>query len=37
MFLIPWCVSVAKIDMLGFWSMVDFIAELGIGFFMFGT
>ena len=33
MFLIPWCVSVAKIDMLGFWSMVDFIAELGIGFF----
>lgn len=33
MFLIPWCVSVAKIDMLGFWSLVDFIAELGIGFF----
>jgi NADH-quinone oxidoreductase subunit A len=33
MFLIPWCVSVAKLDLLGFWSMVDFIIELGIGFF----
>lgn len=33
MFLIPWCVSVAKLDLLGFWSMVDFLVELGIGFF----
>ena len=33
MFLIPWCVSIAKLDLLGFWSMMDFIFELGIGFF----
>lgn len=33
MFLIPWCVSLAKLDLLGFWSMVDFLLELGIGFF----
>ena len=33
MFLIPWCVSLAKLDLLGFWSMVDFLFELGVGFF----
>jgi len=33
MFLIPWCVSLAKLNLLGFWSMMDFIFELGIGFF----
>jgi NADH-quinone oxidoreductase subunit A len=33
MFLIPWCVSVAKLDLLGFWSIIDFLIELGIGFF----
>lgn len=33
MFLIPWCVSVAKLNLLGFWSMIDFLIELGIGFF----
>ena len=33
MFLIPWCVSLAKLDLLGFWSMIDFIFELGVGFF----
>nr|YP_009167321.1 NADH dehydrogenase subunit 3 [Fistulifera solaris]ALG35789.1 NADH dehydrogenase subunit 3 [Fistulifera solaris] len=33
MFLIPWCVSLAKLDLLGFWSMIDFLFELGIGFF----
>lgn len=33
MFLIPWCVSVAKLDLIGFWSMIDFLVELGIGFF----
>jgi NADH-quinone oxidoreductase subunit A len=33
MFLIPWCVSVSKLDLLGFWSMIDFFLELGIGFF----
>lgn len=33
MFLIPWCVSISKLDLLGFWSMIDFLFELGIGFF----
>ncbi len=33
MFLIPWCVSLSKLDLLGFWSMIDFLFELGIGFF----
>jgi NADH-quinone oxidoreductase subunit A len=33
MFLIPWCASVSKLDLLGFWSMIDFLIELGIGFF----
>jgi NADH-quinone oxidoreductase subunit A len=33
MFLIPWCISIAKLDLLGFWSMIDFLIELGIGFF----
>ena len=33
MFLMPWCVSLAKLNLLGFWSMVDFLFELGVGFF----
>ena len=33
MFLIPWCVSLSKLDLLGFWSMVDFLLELSVGFF----
>jgi len=33
MFLIPWCVSISKLELLGFWSMIDFLIELGIGFF----
>jgi NADH-quinone oxidoreductase subunit A len=33
MFLIPWCVSISKLNLLGFWSMIDFLIELGIGFF----
>src|SRR6478672_9031490 len=33
MFLIPWCVSISKLDLLGFWSMIDFLLELGIVFF----
>jgi len=33
MFLIPWCLSISKLDLLGFWSMIDFLVELGIGFF----
>jgi NADH-quinone oxidoreductase subunit A len=33
MFLIPWCISVSKLDLLSFWSMIDFLIELGVGFF----
>ena len=33
MFLIPWCISISKLDLLGFWSMIDFLIELSIGFF----
>jgi NADH-quinone oxidoreductase subunit A len=33
LFLIPWCISIAKLNLLGFWSTIDFIFELGLGFF----
>ena len=33
MFLVPWCISISELDMLGLWSMIDFIVELGIGLF----
>ena len=32
MFLFPWASSLSNVPSLGFWSMVDFIVELGIGF-----
>ncbi len=32
MFLLPWSITVSQLNILGFWSMVDFIIELGIGF-----
>jgi len=32
MFLLPWSVSLSKLNLLGFWSMIDFVIELGIGF-----
>lgn len=32
MYLIPWSVTVSELNLLGFWSMIDFIIELGIGF-----
>ena len=32
MFLLPWSISVSQLDVLGFWAMIDFIIELGIGF-----
>lgn len=32
MFLLPWCVSISNISVLGYWSMVDFIIELVVGF-----
>ena len=32
MFLLPWSISVSQLSTIGFWSMIDFIIELGIGF-----
>ena len=32
MFLFSWCVSLSSLDLIGFWSMIDFIIELGVGF-----
>ena len=32
MFLLPWTISLSSLDILGFWSMIDFIIELGVGF-----
>lgn len=31
-FLFPWSVSLSYLDVLGFWSMIDFIFELILGF-----
>ena len=31
-FLLPWSVTLSQLNLLGFWSMVDFLLELGIGF-----
>jgi NADH-quinone oxidoreductase subunit A len=33
LFLIPWSISISKLNLLSFWSVLDFIFELGIGFF----
>lgn len=32
MYLFPWTVSLANLNVLGFWSMIDFMIELGVGF-----
>lgn len=32
MYLFSWCVSLSSLDLIGFWSMIDFIIELGVGF-----
>ena len=32
MFLLPWSVTLSQLNILGFWSMIDFIIELGVGF-----
>ena len=32
MFLLPWSVTISQLNTLGFWSMVDFIIELVIGY-----
>jgi NADH-quinone oxidoreductase subunit A len=33
MFLVPWTTGICKLDLLSFWSMIDFIIELMIGLF----
>lgn len=33
MFLIPWCVSITDLNLLGIWVLIDFLFELIIGFF----
>ena len=32
MFLLPWSMALSNLNVLGFWSMIDFIIELGVGF-----
>jgi NADH-quinone oxidoreductase subunit A len=32
MFLLPWSICLVKLNSLGFWSMIDFIFELIVGF-----
>ena len=32
MFLLPWSITISQLSVLGFWSMIDFLLELGIGF-----
>jgi NADH-quinone oxidoreductase subunit A len=32
MFLFPWAISLSHVSSLGFWSMFDFIVELGVGY-----
>jgi NADH-quinone oxidoreductase subunit A len=32
MFLFPWAISLSHVTSLGFWSMLDFIVELGVGY-----
>lgn len=31
-FLYPWCLSLSQLNLTGFWSMIDFIIELFVGF-----
>lgn len=33
MFIIPWSVTVSKLNLLGYWSMIDFMLELIIGLY----
>ena len=32
MFLIPWTNVLAQLDLIGFWAMIDFMFELGVGY-----
>lgn len=31
-FMLPWCTSISQLNLLSFWSMVEFLLELGVGF-----
>lgn len=31
-FMLPWCVSMSQLNLLGFWSVIEFLTELVIGF-----
>jgi NADH-quinone oxidoreductase subunit A len=31
-FFLPWCASLSQLNLLGFWSMIEFLLELGVGF-----
>lgn len=31
-FFLPWCSSVSQLNLLGFWSMIEFLLELCVGF-----
>jgi len=31
-FLLPWTIALSQLNILGFWSVIDFLLELGIGF-----
>ena len=32
-FMLPWCISLSQLNILSFWTMIEFLTELGIGFF----
>lgn len=32
MYLYPWCITLSKLSITGFWAMIDFVIELGVGF-----
>lgn len=32
MYLFPWSISLSNLDISGFWAMIDFVIELGVGF-----
>lgn len=32
MYLYPWCITLSKLSITGFWAMIDFAIELGVGF-----
>lgn len=33
LFIIPWIISLSKLNLISFWVMIDFLLELSLGFF----